>query len=78
MTQTQIPDFSRSSFPYLAVARFYEVPYADVLRLAEKLDEVACGDCHDPASYVVKQWIGPWRTAVLRAWQVERQRRMFA
>jgi len=70
VTQIPTPDFSRSSFPYLRVAQFYEVSYAGVLRLAESLDE--------NWSMSFELMDKKWAVATHRAWQSERQRRMLA
>jgi hypothetical protein len=77
-----IPDFSRSSFPYLRVAQFYEVPYADVLQCAERLDQRWAPTLkimmtrHDQKYTVSVVGAPEWEKATLRAWQAERQRRM--
>jgi hypothetical protein len=60
-----------SSFPYLQVAKKYDVPYSDVLYLAGELDAyapIACIATSSPA----------WAHATLDAWGKEQDRRTHA
>lgn len=60
-----------TSYPYLAVARRHNVPYADVLLLSDRLDDNSDG----LQDLIMGERYEDWEQDTMSAWSAERIRR---